>query len=131
MLKESSSSVRVFYPPLSCEDLLNVLRQRMPAVQEKLPVKRAVLFGSYAKRRHTIASDIDLLIVYAGKPREDAYALVKRTLNIRRLEPHVYAEEEYRQVEMTVERMIRDGISIELEQGIETGTNQFGPRGGH
>lgn len=131
MLKESSSSVRVFYPPLSCEDLLNLLRQRMPAVQEKLAVKRAVLFGSYAKRRHTIASDIDLLIVYAGKPREDAYALVKRTLNIRRLEPHVYAEEEYRQVEITVERMIRDGISIELEQGIETGTNQFGPRGGH
>ena len=131
MLKESSSSVRVFYRPLSCEDLLNVLRQRMPVVQEKLSVKRAVLFGSYAKRRHTIASDIDLLIVYAGKPREDAYALVKRTLNIRRLEPHVYAEEEYRQVEMTVERMIRDGISIELEQGIETGTNQFGPRGGH
>jgi hypothetical protein len=85
----------------------------MPALKEKLPVKRAVLFGSYAKGRHTIASDIDLLIIYSGKPRRDAYELVKRTLNIRRLEPHIYSEGEYRQVEMTVERMIRDGISVE------------------
>jgi len=100
---------------LSCEDLLNVLRQRVPALQEKLPLKRVVLFGSYARRRHTVASDIDLLIIYAGKSREDAYALAKRTLNIRRLEPHVYAEAEYAQVEMTIERMIRDGIPVELK----------------
>ena len=115
MLKESSSSVRIFYPPLSCDDLLEILRQRMQVLREKLPVKRAVLFGSYAKRRHTIASDIDLLIVYAGKPRKDAYALVKRTLNIRRLEPHVYAEGEYLQVETTAKRMIRGGISVEFD----------------
>jgi len=115
MLKESSSSVRVFYPPLTREELLSLLRRRLPHLQVKLPVKSAVLFGSYAKGRHTVASDIDVLIIYAGEPREDAYALVKRTLNIRRLEPHVYAEEEYRQAKMTVERMIRDGIPIELE----------------
>jgi len=71
-----------------------------------------VLFGSYAKGRQTVASDIDLLVVYTGRPRADAYALVKRALNIRRLEPHVYAEEEYEQVGMIIERMIRDGILI-------------------
>jgi len=49
---------------------------------------------------------------YAGRPRADAYVLVKRTLNIRRLEPHVYAEEEYEQARPVVERMIRGGISI-------------------
>jgi len=54
--------------------------------------------------------------VYAGRPRADAYGLVKRALNIRRLEPHVYAEEEYEQVQMVVERMIRDGISIVPEE---------------
>ncbi|MFH1928657.1 MAG: nucleotidyltransferase domain-containing protein, partial [Chloroflexota bacterium] len=90
MPKKSSSSVRVFYPPFSREDLLALLRRRVPALGEKLPLKRVVLFGSYATGRQTVASDIDLLVVYAGQPREDAYALVKRTLNIRRLEPHVY-----------------------------------------
>ena len=112
MLKKSSGSVRVFYPRFSREDLLAMLRQRIPALQEKLPLKHVVLFGSYATGRQTVASDVDLLVVYTGEPREDAYALVKRTLNIRRLEPHVYAEAEYAQVEMTIERMIRDGVPI-------------------
>ena len=116
MPKKSSSSVRVFYPPFSREDLLAILRQRVPALGEKLPLKRVVLFGSYATGRQTVASDIDLLVVYAGRPREDAYALVKRTLNIRRLEPHVYAETEYARVRTTVERMARDGISLQWKR---------------
>ena len=112
MQQRSSSSVKVFYPPLDLDGLLALLHQRLPALQGQLPLKRLVLFGSYAKGRQTVASDIDLLVVYAGRPRADAYGLVKRTLNIRRLEPHVYAEEEYEQARMVVERMIRDGISI-------------------
>jgi len=71
-----------------------------------------VLFGSYATGKQTVASDIDLLVVYAGKPREDAYALVKRTLNIHRLEPHVYSEEEYEQARAMIEQMVRDGIPV-------------------
>jgi predicted nucleotidyltransferase len=117
MQSRSSGSVKVFYPPFSREELLALLRQRMAALQGKLPLKRVVLFGSYAKGRHTVASDIDLLVIYAGKPREDAYALVKRTLNIHRLEPHVYAEEEYERVGITVERMARDGIPVALGEG--------------
>jgi predicted nucleotidyltransferase len=117
MQKKLSTSVRVFYRPLSRDDVLRILRERMPALQEKLPVRRAVLFGSYARGRHTIASDIDLLIVYEGEPREDAYKMVRRTMKIRRLEPHVYAEEEYAQVKATVDRMIRDGIPLEVDNG--------------
>lgn len=112
MPEKSSSSVKIFYPPFSREHLLAILRQRVPALREELPLKRVVLFGSYATGRQTVASDIDLLVVYAGRPREDAYALVKRTLNIRRLELHVYAEAEYAQVRTTIERMARDGIPL-------------------
>ena len=122
MLGRSSSSVRVFYPPFSREDLLAMLRQRVPVLQGKLPLKRVVLFGSYAKGRQTVASDIDLLIIYAGPPREDAYALVKRTLNIRRLEFHVYTEAEYAQVRTTIERMVRDGIPISTTRLIDGGS---------
>jgi hypothetical protein len=71
-----------------------------------------VLFGSYARGRQTVASDIDLLVVYAGAVRGDAYALVRHTLGLRHLEPHVYAEEEYAQVSATLERMIQDGITV-------------------
>ena len=44
--------------------------------------------------------------------RGDAYVLVRRVLDLRRLEPHVYAEEEYAQVSATLERMVQDGITV-------------------
>ncbi|MGQ9494202.1 MAG: nucleotidyltransferase domain-containing protein [Anaerolineae bacterium] len=108
--------MRIFYPAISREELLTLLRQRLPLLQRLLPLQRVVLFGSYATGRYTVASDIDLLVVYAGAPREDAYALVKRILNIRRLEPHVYAEQEYKEVKPIVERMIRNGILLPLTE---------------
>ncbi|RMF33354.1 MAG: nucleotidyltransferase domain-containing protein [Chloroflexi bacterium] len=121
MPSKSFGSVRIFYPPFRRDEVLALLRQRLARLREKLPLKQVVLFGSYAKGRHTVASDIDLLVVYEGEPREDAYALVKRTLGIRRLEPHVYAEEEYEQLKPTIARMIRDGIP--LLEGAEGATD--------
>ncbi len=106
----SSSSVRIFYPLYDRDSLLAVLRQRLAELRAELPVIRAVLFGSYATGRQTVGSDIDLLLVYAGAPRDDAYTLVRRTLALPRLEPHLYTEEEYQQSRGTVDRMIRDGI---------------------
>lgn len=119
MLRKSSSSVKVFYLPFSREQLLVLLRQRIKALQAALPLQRVALFGSYAKGRQTVASDIDLLVVYQGEPQADAYALVKRILNIRHLEPHVYAEREYEPVKATWERMLKDSIPVEL--GLGTG----------
>jgi predicted nucleotidyltransferase len=104
--------VKVFYPPWTREALLVRLREGVTALREVLPLVRVVLFGSYARSRQTVASDIDLLVVYAGAVRADAYALVRHVLGLRRLEPHVYAEEEYAQVSTTLERMLQDGITV-------------------
>ena len=112
MRPRSSGSVKVFYPPWTREALLVRLREGVTALREVLPLVRVVLFGSYARSRQTVASDIDLLVVYAGAVRADAYALVRRALDLRRLEPHVYAEEEYAQVSTTLERMLQDGITV-------------------
>jgi predicted nucleotidyltransferase len=112
MRPRSSGSVKVFYPPWNREALLVRLREGVIALCEVLPLVRVVLFGSYARGRQTVASDIDLLVVYAGAVRGDAYALVRRTLDLRRLEPHVYAEEEYTQVRETLDRMVQDGITV-------------------
>ena len=108
----SSGSVKVCYRPWNREALLVRLRESMIALHEVLPLVHVVLFGSYARGRQTVASDIDLLVVYAGAVRDDAYALVRCTLDLRRLEPHVYAEEEYAPVRETLERMVQDGITV-------------------
>lgn len=109
MPRESSTSVRIFYPELSREDLLHRLRLRLPALAEKLPLLRVLLFGSYASGRFTRASDVDLLVVYQDPPRDDAYALVRQTLRSPRLEPHVYSLAEYTAGKATLQRMERGG----------------------
>jgi predicted nucleotidyltransferase len=112
MQQRSSSSVRVFYPKLKQAEIVQKIRKNLTALSEKLPVKKIILFGSYAKGNYTIASDIDLFILYEGAKREDAYALSKKILAIPGLEPHVYSEAEYEEMKDTIERMTKDGIVI-------------------
>lgn len=112
MRRESSGSVKIFSPRYDRERLIALLHTRLPALNAVLPLRRAVLFGSWAARRATAFSDVDLLVVYAGPPREDAYRLVRKTIALRGLEPHVYAEEEAQTVRSTLERMTRDGVAL-------------------
>ncbi len=112
MPKTSSGSVRIFYPRYSRDEIIQHVRERMAALQAKLPVVRVVLFGSYATGRQTAFSDIDMLVVYAGAPRSDAFALVKKTIELYGLEPHVYTRAEAEAMAPTVQRMTRDGIVV-------------------
>jgi hypothetical protein len=43
---------------------------------------------------------------------KDAYAIVKKTLEIPHLQPHVYTEQEYEEMKDIIHRMIKDGIVI-------------------
>lgn len=108
----SSRSVRVFWPRHSREELVALLRQNLPALGAALPLKRVVLFGSWATGRATAFSDIDLLVVYADPPRGDAYMVVQRAISVRGLEPHVYSEAEAQKLAQTLERMTRDGVVL-------------------
>ena len=112
MPRKYSSSVRVFYPELDTEELVKALTDKVKALRIMLPLARAVLFGSYARGDYTVASDVDVLLVYKGEPRDDAYALCKKILGIRGLEPHLYTEEEYRAMGDTVARMTKGGITL-------------------
>lgn len=108
----SSSSVRVFYPKFDRAWLLDTLRARVTRLRALLPLRRVVLFGSYASGRHTVASDVDLLVVYDDPPRPDAYALVRRALGIPRLEPHVYTASEADALGPTLARMTAGGVEV-------------------
>ncbi|MCS7193096.1 MAG: nucleotidyltransferase domain-containing protein [Armatimonadetes bacterium] len=112
MRNKSCNSVKIFSPPYSRDELVEVLREGLRKLAEVLPVKLSVLFGSWAKGRATAFSDIDLLVIYADPPREEAYKLVRKTIGIRGLEPHVYSESEAKQVKHILERMIADGIVL-------------------
>ena len=76
MLKGSSSSVRIFYPRFDREELIHNVKEKIGKLSGKLPISLVVLFGSYAQGNYTVASDVDLLIVYRGKERKDAFATV-------------------------------------------------------
>jgi hypothetical protein len=112
MPKKSTGSVRIFYPRFSREEVVQTLRQRLTDLQKQLPCTLVVLFGSYARGNYTVASDVDLLVVYQGEENEQAYAIVKQALRVPHLEPHVYAENDYRTMEDTINKMIKDGVVI-------------------
>jgi len=112
MRKESSSSVQIFYPKFDKKELIQKLKKKIEELAKELPLSLVVLFGSYAQGNYTVASDVDLLIIYRGKERKDAFATVRKTLDIPLLEPHVYSEDEYRRLRSVIARMIAKGVIL-------------------
>lgn len=108
----SSGSVKLFYPRFDRQTLVAALKQGLATLSARMPLRRAVLFGSWAQGRATAFSDIDLLIVYSNPPRGDAYQEVRRCMDIPGLEPHVYSETEAAQLEATITRMTAKGIAL-------------------
>lgn len=103
-------SVRVFFPRFDQAELIQLLEERMAVLDKAFPLLQVTLFGSYARGNYTVASDVDLLVVYRGQPREDGFAITKRVLDV--LEPHVYSEEEFKQAQGRIARMTEEGIVL-------------------
>jgi uncharacterized protein len=112
MPRQSSSSVRVVFPRFNRDELVTELCRQLPELERNLPVRRVVLFGSWAAGRATAYSDIDLLVIYAGSPRDDAFKVVRRSIQLRGLEPHVYTETEAESLRPTLDRMTQNGIQL-------------------
>lgn len=112
MQKSSSGSARVIFPRHDLPSLTAELRSRLPTLRNALPLRRVILFGSWATGRATATSDIDLLVVYDDPPQEDAYKVVRRTIAMSGLEPHVYTVAEARAVADVLDRMVEHGIEL-------------------
>lgn len=106
------SSARVSYPKWTREEVLEALRSGIETLAGSFPVERAILFGSYARGEHTVASDIDLLVVYRGDGSGDAYGAIKRAIDLRGLEPHPVTVEEYTRRRSHFDRMTEGGEVI-------------------
>jgi hypothetical protein len=60
----------------------------------------------------TVASDVDVFVVYKGKERKDAFTTAKKTLDISGLQPHVYSEGAYERLRDVIDPMIADGVLL-------------------
>ncbi|MCD6236824.1 MAG: nucleotidyltransferase domain-containing protein [Thermoplasmata archaeon] len=106
MRKKSSGSVKIFYPKYDRDHVIRVLNERVKELKKLLPITKVVLFGSYAKNNYTVRSDIDILVVYKDPKRDDAFKVIKKTIGLSGLEPHVYTEEEYREMKDVLNKML-------------------------
>ena len=104
-------SVKVFFPEYSRDELIDKLRDGVQKLGEVLSLERVVLFGSWSRGRATAFSDVDLLVVYSGPQRDDAYQLVRTNVRIRGLEPHIYTSEQAAQLPI-LNRMTADGVVL-------------------
>lgn len=106
--------MRIYYPEYTREEVISRIRSSVPKIRSHLPIRLVALFGSYAQRRHTAASDVDILIVYDDPKREDAHKLVIDTIDVPRLEPHIYTTSEYeRMKDSTLSKEVtRRGVII-------------------
>jgi len=112
MPKKSSGSVQIFYPKYNREDIIQLISSSLAHLERELPLLLVTLFGSYAQGNYTVASDIDLLVVYRGKKKREAYAIIRRALHIPHLEPHVYSQGEREKIKDTLQRMTKKGIIL-------------------
>jgi len=110
------SRVRVTYPSLSRSQVVEKLRQAHIRLKAKLPVSKMILYGSYAKGCYTAGSDIDIIVVYEGAPRGDAYKLVVEEIGLPRVEPKVYSKEQFDRILASspkfAEALEKEGILI-------------------
>ncbi len=104
--------MKIFYPEYTRKEVVEKIKEAVPKLKEKLPIVYVVLFGSYAKGNYTAFSDIDLLVVYEDPPVEDAYKIVRKTIDLRGLEPHVYSMSEYEKVRDVIDKMTESGVVI-------------------
>ena len=116
MQRKYSSSVRVSFPKFSLEDVVKEVSRAVLLLSESLALKKVVVFGSYAKKRYTAGSDIDLLVVFDDTRcvKDDVYRTLRRNIRLPRIELHILSLKEYHELEDSkwVKTMDEEGIRI-------------------
>ncbi|MCS7139028.1 MAG: nucleotidyltransferase domain-containing protein [Crenarchaeota archaeon] len=116
MQRKYSNSVRVFFPKFSLEDVVKEVERCVYLFSERLALKKVILFGSYAKKRYTVASDIDLLVVFDNSKctEDEVYKTLRKNIKIPRLELHILPMEEYNMIKGSkwIKTINEEGVKI-------------------
>ena len=116
MLKRYSSSVKVFFPRFSREEVVKEIYRCVEENRERLGLCKVLLFGSYARGNYTVASDVDVFVVFDdGKSSEnEVYKTLMKGIKLPRVELHIMSrrEFEYRKDSKWIKTMEKEGVKI-------------------
>ncbi|MCX8182753.1 MAG: nucleotidyltransferase domain-containing protein [Candidatus Methanomethyliaceae archaeon] len=108
--------MKVFFPEINREDVIREVGRCAKKLQEELGLEGAILFGSYAKGNYTVASDIDILIVFDDKKsrEEEVYRRLMREIKLPRVELHIISKKDLKVHEWTrwIEVIENEGVRI-------------------
>lgn len=116
MLKKSSNSVKIFFPKFNREEVVTEISKRITELHEKLHLDKVIIFGSYAKGNYTVASDIDLLIVFDNEKinENEVYKCLMKSIQLPRLELHIISKKDFNNYKKTkwIKTIEEEGIKI-------------------
>lgn len=100
------------------QGIINTVKQYILAVPGELGVKKAYLFGSFARGNNKEESDIDVALVLVNMP--DFFATQKQLMKIRRnidlrIEPHPIKEQDFNSLNPFAYEIEQTGIEINLD----------------
>lgn len=114
--KKYSNSVKIFYPKYNKEQVIKELKKYTKKLREKLGLEKVMLFGSYAKENYTVASDIDLLIIYNDKKtsEDEVYKHIMKSIKLPRIELHLIPKKSLKTYKKTkwMKTIEKEGIKI-------------------
>lgn len=116
MRRRSSSSVRVFYPRHSQSDVISRVKETVASLSERIALDEVILFGSYAKNKHTVGSDIDIFIVFdeSRSTEDEIYKIIMKAIKLPRVELHILSNKDYELMKSSkwIETIMEEGIKI-------------------
>lgn len=116
MQRKSSSSVKIYYPKHDRGKVVEELRKAIKTLAGELGIEKVVLFGSYARNQYTVASDIDILVVFDETvcDEDSVYRTIRKKVRLSRLEPHLITKTEYYRVRESkwIKTIEKEGIVI-------------------
>lgn len=97
MPKKYLSSVRVFFPRFSREEVVKEISRCVGENRERLGLRKVLLFGSYARGNYTVASDIDIFLVFdEEKSCENmVYKTLMKSIKLPRVELHIMSRRRF------------------------------------
>jgi len=101
--------------------VVNLLKRYIAELQRnEIPIRKAILFGSYAKGKAKTESDIDVALIseaFSGDRFEDRQKIVPLRRKIdNRIEPHPFKPEDFDNGGILVEEIRKTGVIIPLKK---------------
>ena len=97
------------------ETALNIAKKYLKQLPDEIDVRRAYLFGSYAKGSNSGDSDIDIAIIYGSK--KDIFEVQMQLLRLRRkidlrIEPHPIREKDFSTLNPFADEIMQSGFEL-------------------